>query len=59
MLGIGPVYVVSIVVPTLAAVILRDLPVFASGRLSVFHIPLVIIGALFIILSALYGYRLP
>lgn len=50
--GIGPVYVVSILLPTLAAVLLRDNPVFESGRLITLRIPLIIMGALFIILSA-------
>lgn len=50
--GIGPVYVFSILLPTLAAVILRNLPVFASGRLQILRVPLVILGTFFVILSA-------
>lgn len=51
-LGIGPVYVISILLLTLVAVILRNLPVFKSGSLQFLHIPLVIIGIFFVILSA-------
>ena len=50
--GIGPIYVISILFPTLVAVILGNLPVFSSGKLQILRIPLVIIGALLIILSA-------
>lgn len=50
--GIGPAYVVSILLPTLVAALLRDHHVFASGRLITLRIPLLMIGVLFIILSA-------
>lgn len=50
--GIGPIYVISILFPTLVAVILGNLPVFSSGKLQILRIPFVIIGALLIILSA-------
>lgn len=51
-LGLGPVYVFSILLLTLVAVILRNLPLFKSGILQFLHIPLVIIGIFFVILSA-------
>lgn len=51
-LGLGPVYVISILLLTLVAVILRNLPLFKSGSLQFLHIPLVIIGIFFVILSA-------
>ena len=50
--GIGPVYVASILLPTIVAAILRNNHVFTSGRLVTLRIPLIIIGVLFIILSA-------
>ncbi len=50
--GIGPVYVVSILLPTIIAILLRSIPVFTSGKLIILRIPLAIIGALFIILAA-------
>lgn len=50
--GIGPVYVISILIATAVAVLLRGIPVFASGKLIALRIPLVVIGTLFIILSA-------
>lgn len=50
--GIGPVYVASILLPTIVAAILRNDHVFTSGRLVTLRIPLIIIGVLFIILSA-------
>ncbi|WP_066926243.1 methyltransferase family protein [Murdochiella massiliensis] len=49
--GVGPVYVVSILLPTLGAVLLRDHPALASGKLSAQRIPLMSITVLFIILS--------
>ena len=48
--GIGPVYVVSILLLTLVAVFLRDNHLFKSGRIII-RIPLIIIGVLFIVLS--------
>ncbi|WP_311482654.1 isoprenylcysteine carboxylmethyltransferase family protein [uncultured Anaerococcus sp.] len=50
--GIGPAYVVSILLPTLAVVLLRDNHVFESGKLITLRIPLIVIGVLLIILSA-------
>lgn len=50
--SIGPVYVVSILLPTIIAILLRSIPVFTSGKLIILRIPLAIIGALFIILAA-------
>lgn len=50
--GVGSVYVVSILLPTLGAVLLRDHPVLESGRLTSLRTLLMSIGALFIILSA-------
>ena len=50
--GVGPVYVVAILLPTLGAVLLRDCPVLESGRLTSLQTLLMSIGALFIILSA-------
>lgn len=49
--GIGPIYVISILFLTLIALLLRDHPVFAAGRLNLLRVPLVIIGVLVILLS--------
>ena len=49
--GIGPLYVACIVLPTLAAVLLRNLPAFASGKMAVARLPLAIFGVLLIIFS--------
>lgn len=49
--GVGPVYVVSIVLPTLGAVLLRDHPALTSGRMTSLRPLLMCIGALFITLS--------
>ena len=49
--GIGPVYVVSILFLTIVAVILRNSHVFSSGTLVMMRMPLVIVGAVFIILA--------
>lgn len=44
MLGVGPIYVCSITLLTLAAVLTRKLAVFSSGELEKIHIPLAILG---------------
>ena len=51
--GIGPAYVVSILLPTMIGVILRNNHVFASGRIITLRIPLAIVGVVFIILAAI------
>ena len=48
--GIGPVYVISILLLTVAAVLLRNLTVLSTGRLTILRIPLIVMGILFIIL---------
>lgn len=50
-LGIGPIYVISILFLTLIALLLRDHPVFAAGRLNLLRVPLIIIGVLVILMS--------
>lgn len=50
-LGIGPIYVISILFLTLIALLLRDHPVFAAGRLNLLRVPLIIIGGLMILMS--------
>lgn len=49
--GIGPAYVVSILLLTMIAVILKNNHVFTSGRLITLRIPFKIVGAVFIILA--------
>ena len=49
--GIGPIYVISILFLTLIALLLRDHPVFAAGRLNLLRVPLIIIGVLVILMS--------
>ncbi|MDU2293946.1 MAG: isoprenylcysteine carboxylmethyltransferase family protein [Peptococcus niger] len=49
--GIGPAYVVSILLLTMIAVILKNNHVFTSGRLITLRIPFTIVGAVFIILA--------
>lgn len=51
LLGVGPIYVMTIILPTTVCIYLNTLPAFASGKLSVLHIPLIIIGSFFLILS--------
>lgn len=50
-LGIGPIYVISILFLTLIALLLRDHPVFAAGRMNLLRVPLIIIGVLVILMS--------
>lgn len=49
--GIGPAYVVSILLLTMIAVILKNNHVFTSGRLITLRIPFTIVGVVFIILA--------
>ena len=48
MYGVGPIYVCVIAALTLAAVLMRNLPIFESGRLRGLHLPLLILGIVFI-----------
>ena len=52
--GIGPVYVISILLLTVVAVLLRNLTVLSTGRLTILRIPLIVMGILFIILFVVY-----
>lgn len=49
--GAGPLYVCIIVVLTVAAVIFRNLPVLAGGRLTIGRVPLGILGVFLIVLG--------
>ena len=51
MYGIGPVYGGIVLALTVAAAVCRNLPVFASGRISSLRIPLLVIGILLILLG--------
>ena len=58
--GVGPLYVYVIAALTLAAVLLRNMPVFSSGKLAGLHTPLLILGVLFIAAGiALWIYAVP
>lgn len=58
--GIGPVYVYVIAALTLAAVLVRNQPLFASGRLEGLHAVLKILGIAFIVGGvALWIYAVP
>lgn len=58
--GVGPLYVGVIVALTFAAVVMRDLPLFASGRLEGLHVPLIILGSILIAGGiALWIYAVP
>ena len=46
--GVGPFYVVAISALTLTAVLMRNMPIFSSGKLSVLCIPALIAGVVFI-----------
>ena len=48
MYGVGPIYVCVIAALTLAAVLMRNLSIFESGRLRGLHLPLLILGIVFI-----------
>ena len=58
--GVGPIYVYAIAAFTLAAVLLRNQPFFASGRLEALRIPLLILGIMLILAGiALWIYAVP
>lgn len=48
MYGVGPIYVYVIAAMTLAAVLMRDLPAFESGRLESAHTLLLVLGVILI-----------
>ena len=48
MYGIGPVYVCTIIILTVAAVCLRDKSLFSSGRLLLLRFPVFVIGVIMI-----------
>lgn len=49
--GIGPVYVVSILLPTMSALFFRNLSVFASGKVVTLRTPLSMMGVLFMVMA--------
>lgn len=49
--GIGPVYVVSILLPTMAALFLRHRSVFASGKVVTLRTSLSMMGVLFMVMA--------
>ncbi|MBR1759212.1 MAG: isoprenylcysteine carboxylmethyltransferase family protein [Lachnospiraceae bacterium] len=58
--GVGPIYVYVIAALTLAAVLLRNHPIFSSGRLEGAHTILMILGILLIASGiALWIYAVP
>ena len=58
--GVGPLYVYAIAALTLAAVLMRNLSLFASGKLEAAHVPLLILGLLLILADiALWIYAVP
>ncbi len=60
MYGVGPIYVYVIAAFTLAAVLLRNQPLLASGRLEALHVPLLILGIILILAGiALWIYAVP
>ena len=60
MYGVGPIYVYVIAAMTLAAVLMRDLPAFASGRLEMAQKLLLALGVLLIAAGvALWVYAVP
>lgn len=58
--GVGPIYVYVIAVLTLAAVLMRNLTLFSSGKLDAIHIPLMVLGIILILAGiALWIYAVP
>ena len=55
--GVGPFYVYVVAALTLAAVLMRNRSIFGSGKLSGLHLPLLILGIVFIVAGiALWVY---
>ena len=60
MYGVGPLYVCTIGVLTLAAVLIRNMPAFAPGKLRTSHVPLFILGVILIAAGILlWVYAVP
>lgn len=58
--GVGPIYVYVIAALTLAAVLLKNLPLFSSGKLDSIRTPFMIIGIMLILGGiALWIYAVP
>ena len=58
--GVGPLYVWVIAACTLAAVLLRNQPFLASGKLETLRVPLLILGVLLILVGiVLWIYAVP
>lgn len=58
--GVGPLYVCGIASLTLAAVLMRSMSLFASGKLETARVPLLILGILLILAGiALWIYAVP
>lgn len=58
--GVGPMVVCVMAVLTLAAVLMRNLPLFSSGKLEGIHTVLVVLGVLWIAAGiALWIYAVP
>lgn len=58
--GVGPLYVYVIAALTLAAALLRNLPLFASGNMDALHVPLLALGIVLILAGvALWIYAVP
>lgn len=50
-IGVGPLYVITIIAVTIAGIIVSDSSVFNSGRIEMLRIPFLIIGVILIIMG--------
>lgn len=58
--GVGPIYVYVIAALTLAAVLMRNMKLFETGKMEAIHIPLLMLGIILILAGiALWVYAVP
>lgn len=49
--GVGPLYVLCVVLLTVAAVLMRNMSFLASGKVGYFKVPMLVLGIIFIVLG--------
>ena len=50
--GVGPLYVLCVVLLTVAAVLMRNMSFLASGKVGSFKVPMLVLGIILIVLGA-------
>ena len=50
--GVGPLYVLCVVLLTVAAVLMRNMSFLASGKIASLRVPMLVLGIILIVLGA-------